>query len=384
MANSEQTDSPRIGLDLPAKTGMSVEDVQTPALIIDLDLFEQNVNRMREYAGQAGIHLRAHSKTHKSVDIARYQINQGGAIGICCQKVSEAEVMVNGGIKDILVSNQVTDPYKIRCLAKLCRRARILVCVDDIANIAELSKAACEFATVIECLVEINCGADRCGVDPGEPAVELAEAIAHLPGLKFTGLQAYQGAAQHIVDFVQRKASIDRAVEMVSRTLQLLASAGIECEIVSGAGTGSYPFETESGVYTELQCGSYIFMDGHYKTIQDRDRVPVSEFRNALFVVTSIISVAAEGRAICDAGLKAHSIDSGMPQIRGRNELQYIKATDEHGVIADQENCLSLNDRLVLIPGHCDPTCNLYDWYAGVRNGKVETLWPVSARGRLL
>ena len=186
-----------------------------------------------------------------------------------------------------------------------------------------------------------------------------------------------------MVDYRQRKQLIAEAVESVRATLKLLASRGIQCDIVTGAGTGSYPFETESGVYTELQCGSYIFMDAHYQTLHDRHGQPVSTFSNALYVLTSIVSSASPGRAICDAGLKAHSIDSGMPVIAGEETLKYIKATDEHGVISDPHNRLKLNDRIYLVPGHCDPTCNLYDWYVGVRGGKVETLWPVSARGKL-
>ncbi len=196
MKISAQTSGPIVGLDVPALPGMPLAEVVTPALIIDLDSFEHNVAVLREQLAKAGVRLRAHSKTHKSVDIARYQIEQGGACGICCQKLSEAEIMVAGGIDDVMISNQVVDPAKVERLASLALRARVLVCVDDAGNIDDLSAAAMRQGSSIECLVEIDCGAGRCGVEPGEPAVALAQRIAASGGLKFAGLQAYQGSAR--------------------------------------------------------------------------------------------------------------------------------------------------------------------------------------------
>ncbi|MGD2172197.1 MAG: DSD1 family PLP-dependent enzyme [Gammaproteobacteria bacterium] len=370
-----------VGLDIPAEVGMAVEQVCTPALIVDLDVFENNVESLRRRLQSAGVRLRAHAKTHKSVDIARYQLQQG-ACGICCQKVSEAEVMVAGGIDDILVSNQVVDAVKIERLARLARKARILVCVDDPNNISDLSAAAASHGVELECLVEIDCGAGRCGVEPGEPALALARAIATSEGLSFAGLQAYQGAAQHIRDFGERGAAIESAIRMTRATVDLLADSGLDCAIVAGAGTGSYGFEAASGLYNEMQCGSYVFMDADYQRVRGEDGGPISEFGNSLFVWTSIVSRARPGYAVCDAGLKVLSVDSGLPVIYGRDDLEYVNCSDEHGVIADPNNALGLNDKLKLIPGHCDPTCNLHDWYVGVRGGRVECLWPVSARGK--
>jgi len=363
---------------------MSVAEIATPALIIDLDAFEQNVEYMRSWLVRTGMRHRAHAKTHKSADIARYQIEHGGACGICCQKVSEAEVLVDGGVGDVLVSNQVTDPAKIDRLARLATRARVLVCVDNTENIRALASAAVAHGSTIECLVEIDCGAGRCGVASGQPAVDLVQAIVgEAGGISFAGLQAYYGSAQHVRDYQQRKAHIDRAAAQVTETISLLKAIGIDCPTVTGAGTGSYYFESASGVYNELQCGSYIFMDADYQGVLDESGAGISEFRNSLFVLTAIMSKTRADQAICDAGLKAHSVDSGMPVVFERADLRYIKCSDEHGVIADTENRLKLNDRLKLVPGHCDPTCNLYDWYVGVRNDKVECLWPVTARGML-
>jgi 3-hydroxy-D-aspartate aldolase len=374
--------TPIAGLDIPAVFGMSLEEVQTPALIVDLDAFERNVLRMRDFAGKLGVRHRAHAKTHKSADIARIQIGLGGAVGVCCQKVSEAEAIAAEGIRDILVSNEVVDLKKIDRLARLAGRARTIVCVDDADNIDDLSRAVQRHGTTIECLVEIDCGAGRCGVQWGEPAVALAEKIARSPGLKFSGLQAYQGAAQHVHDFQERKAKIDAAIAQVAATVEILMLKGLDCDIVGGAGTGTYYFEGASGVYNELQCGSYIFMDADYQRVKDQNGEFIHEFENALFILTSIMSKTKPDRAICDAGLKAQSVDSGLPVVFGRDDVTYIKCSDEHGVIADPQNRLRLNDKLRLVPGHCDPTCNVYDWYVGIRDERVETLWPVTARGK--
>ena len=333
-------DRPVVGLDIPAEVGMDLEQVQTPALIVDLEVFERNVATLRDRLQAAGVRLRAHAKTHRSVDIARYQIEHGGACGICCQKVAEAEVMVAGGIGDVLVSNQVVDAGTIERLARLARTARLLVCVDDAGNVDALSAAALRHGVQLECLVEIDYGA--------------------------------------------RRAAIDAAARQARATVEMLAAAGLDCGIVAGAGTGSYVFEAGSGLYNEMQCGSYVFMDADYQRVLDDQGTPICEFGNALFVWTSVMSNARDGFAVCDAGLKVMSLDSGLPVIDGRDGVEYVNCSDEHGVIADPRNSLQLNDKLKLIPGHCDPTCNLHDWYVGIRDRRVECLWPVSARGKSL
>jgi 3-hydroxy-D-aspartate aldolase len=371
-----------VGFDVPARVGMPLDEVVTPALLIDLDAFEHNVATLGQQLEVTGVRLRAHSKTHKSVDIARYQIDHGGACGICCQKLSEAEVMVAGGIDDVLISNQVVDPARIERLAMLALRARMLICVDDSDNVTNLSAAAARHGSRIECLVEIDCGAGRCGVAPGQAAVVLAQQIDASPGLKFAGLQAYHGSAQHIREYAARGQAITAAIAHTRTTVDDLAAAGLRCDIIAGAGTGSYHFEAASNLYNELQCGSYIFMDADYQRVLDQSGQPISEFQNSLFIWTSIMSKARPGMAICDAGLKVLSVDSGLPRVFARDDIEYINCSDEHGNIADPHNRLKLNQKLKLVPGHCDPTCNLHDWYVGIRNDTVECLWPVSARGK--
>jgi len=374
-----------VGYDVPALPGMREEEIQTPCLILDLDALERNIRKMGEYAKAHNMRHRAHGKMHKSVDVLRLQQELGGVIGVCCQKVSEAEVFARGGIKDVLVTNEVRDPLKIDRLARLPKLgSRIIVCVDDIDNVADLSAAVQKHGTTLECLVEIDCGAGRCGVRTTSAVVEIAKTIDAAPGLRFAGLQAYQGAMQHMDSFEDRKAKLDTAIGQVKEAVEALKAEGLEPELVSGGGTGSYYFESNSGVFNELQCGSYAFMDADYGRIQDKDgrRIDKGEWENALFILTSVMSHAKPDKAICDAGLKAQSVDSGLPFIYGRDDVKYVKCSDEHGVIDDPDGVLKVNEKLRLVPGHCDPTCNVHDWYVGVRNGKVETLWPVSARGK--
>ncbi|WP_419738665.1 3-hydroxy-D-aspartate aldolase BhcC [Ruegeria sp.] len=385
MKDMTNLDAFEVGYDIPAKPGMDEADIQTPSLVLDLDALERNIKKMGDYAKAHGMRHRVHGKMHKSVDVAKLQERLGGAAGVCCQKVSEAEVFVRGGIKDVLVSNQVRDPAKIDRLASLPKLgSRIIVCVDDVDNVADLSSAAVDHGTQLEVFVEIDCGAGRCGVTTTPQVIEIAKAVEAADNLKFTGIQAYQGAMQHLDSYEARKEKLDTAIAMVKDAVDGLKAEGIDCELVSGGGTGSYYFESNSGVYNELQCGSYAFMDADYGRILDKDgnRIDRGEWENALFILTSVMSHAKADKAIVDAGLKAQSVDSGLPVVFGRDDVEYIKCSDEHGVVMDTDGVLKVNDKLKLVPGHCDPTANVHDWYVGVRNGKVEAVWPVSARGR--
>jgi len=377
-------DELEVGYNVPAAVGMDESDIQTPCLVLDLDALERNIVKMGAIAKKMGVRHRVHGKMHKSVDVALLQEKLGEACGVCCQKVSEAEVFARGGIKDVLVSNQVREPQKIDRLARIpLLGARAICCVDDIENVSDLSAAAAKHGTTIECLVEIDCGAGRCGVTTSAAVVAIAKEIDSAPGLKFAGIQGYQGAMQHLDSYEERKIKVQSSVAMVRDSVEALRSEGLECDIVGGGGTGSYYFEGTSGVYNELQCGSYAFMDADYGRILDENgtRIDEGEWENALFILTSVMSHAKADKAICDAGLKAQSVDSGLPFIYGRKDVEYVKCSDEHGVIADPNGALRINEKLKLVPGHCDPTCNVHDWFVGVRNGKVETLWPVSARG---
>lgn len=379
-------DGLEVGYDVPALPGMDAKDIQTPCLILDLDALERNIKKMGDYAKAHGMRHRAHGKMHKSVDVLKLQMELGGAIGVCCQKVSEAEVFARAGIKEILVSNQVRDKGKIERLANLPKLSggEVIVCVDDVANVADLSAAAKKANTQLGIFIEIDCGAGRCGVTTTPAVVEIAKAVVAADNLTYRGIQAYQGAMQHMDSFEDRKAKIDAAIAQVKDAVDTLKAQGIESALVSGGGTGSYYFESNSGLYNELQCGSYAFMDADYGRILDKDgnRIDAGEWENAFFILTSVMSHAKADKAICDAGLKAQSVDSGLPFVYGRDDVEYIKCSDEHGVISDPKGVLKVNEKLKLVPGHCDPTANVHDWYVGVRNGKVETVWPVSARGR--
>lgn len=368
----------------PARIGMPMDEIDTPALMIDLDAFEHNLKRMAEAVQGKSVRFRPHAKTHKCPVIARRQMALG-AVGVCCQKVGEAEAMVFGGISDVLVSNEIVGPPKLARLAALARDARISVCADHPDQISAYSEAAKRFGVTFFVLVELNVGADRCGVSPGEPVLRLAEQIRNSPGLEFDGLQAYHGSAQHLRTPEERRKAIAGALGRVVQSRELLETHGIPCPNVTGAGTGTFRLEAESEVYTELQAGSYIFMDADYARNQDDSGAPVSEFRHSLFVFSTVISRPTADRAILDAGLKAHSVDSGMPRVHGLSGVEFLRASDEHGKLrVDPELALAVGDKVMLIPGHCDPTVNLYDVYVCLRRGRVEAIWPITARGALL
>jgi len=366
----------------PAEPGMPLEDVDTPALIVDLDLFEANLAKMADEARRGGIRLRPHGKTHKCAVIGQRQMALG-AVGQCVQKVSEAEALVDGGISDVLVCNEIVGQTKLRRLASLARRARIGVCADNAANIEELSVEAQTFGVELRVLVEIDAGVGRCGIEPGEPAAQLAKLIDELPGLTFGGLQAYHGGAQHLRTLAERQAAIDGIVDKVNATRAALQRVGMPCPEVTGGGTGTYRLEMASGVYTELQCGSYIFMDADYGRNRDEAGEPYRRFAQSLFVYASVMSRPARNRAIVDAGLKAISIDSGAPLVHDQPDLEYIFKGDEHGQIRLPEtgHSLSIGDKILLVPGHCDPTVNMHDHFVGVRGGWVESVWPITGRG---
>lgn len=263
-------DGREVGYDVPAAVGMCVSEIQTPCLALDLDALERNIAKMGRIAKEHGVRHRVHGKMHRSVDVARLQQSLGGACGICCQKVAEAEVFARGGIRDILVTYEVRDLAKIDRLARLpLLGARTIVIVDDVANVAELSAAAQKHDTQLECLVEIDCGGGLCGVTSAREAVAIAQAIGRAPALKFSGIQAYHGKLQHLDSYEDRKARFAVALEKARETVETLAKVGLTCDIVGGGGTGSYYFEAASGVYNELQCGSYAFMDVDYGRIRD-------------------------------------------------------------------------------------------------------------------
>jgi D-serine deaminase-like pyridoxal phosphate-dependent protein len=365
-----------------AQPGDRLAAIDTPALVLDLDAFERNLERMAAALRGTNVRLRAHAKAHKCPEISLRQVALG-SFGICCQKVSEAAVFVEAGIKDVLVTNEVMGEAKLRHLTALARSARMGVLVDHPQQVRALAAAARAHAVTLDVYVEVDVGANRCGVAPGEEAALLALQVAGSPPLRFAGLQCYQGAAQHMRSPRERSAAIGSAVEAARITKRAIEARGIAVERVTGAGSASFVHERDSGVFNEIQAGSYAFMDRDYGDNQLGEGDVA--FEHALFVRTTVMSRATAGRAVVDAGLKASSVDSGMPRVWQREDLRYVKASDEHGVLdVTGAAALSLGDPLMLVPGHVDPTFNLYDELVCVRGERVEAIWPIAARGALL
>jgi D-serine deaminase-like pyridoxal phosphate-dependent protein len=365
-----------------ARVGDHINEVDTPALILDLDAFERNLKCLQNAVSRAGVRLRPHAKSHKCPEIALRQI-QAGAVGICCQKVSEAAVFVDAGVPDVFITNQVVGEKKVAHALDLATRARIGVLVDDEDQISAFARASAERQVSIDVYLEIDVGMGRCGVVSIERAVAMAQQIDAAPYLNFMGLQCYHGSAQHYRLPEERQQAIAAVCAKAAAAKAAIEDVGIRVERISGAGTGSVMLESNSKLFNEVQAGSYILMDRDYATNQrDPDDLP---FEHALFVKTAILSHPTANRAVVDAGLKASSVDSGMPVVWQRSDAKYIKASDEHGVLELTANStLKLGDYVMLVPGHCDPTVNLYDEIIGVRGERVEVIWPVAARGALL
>lgn len=377
--------------------GLGVAVIDTPALVLDLDAMERNLTRMADFAKKHNVRWRPHAKLHKSAALARLQM-QAGAVGVCVQKTAEAELLAAGGVPNIYISNEVIAPAKLERVAALAHRlhgasGRLAIAVDSVNGVRRLAGAMASLpdaGTSIDVFVEIDVGQGRCGVPAGVPAVALAQEIGQHPALVFAGLQAYHGGAQHLRTVRGRREAIAGAVAAVTVTRQQIEARGIPVALVTGAGTGTFALEAASGVYGELQPGSFLFMDADYA---QNERDPAQpQFEHALFVRTQVISTRAS-HVVCDAGHKSHAIDSGMPRVHvppGGSALTYANGGDEHGILRTTESggrLPALGDALWLIPGHCDPTVNLHDFMIGVRGGlergTVERVIRIDARGAL-
>ena len=385
--------------DLRRLVGQPVAAIDTPALVVDLDAMQRNLSRMAEFTRKHEIRWRPHAKMHKSSAIAKLQL-QAGAVGVCVQKTSEAEAMFAGGVHDIYISNEVVAPAKLARVADLAHemaaeRGRLAIAVDSAEGIRRLAQAMNGRRrggppAVIDVFVEIDVGQGRCGVRPGRAAVDLAHEIRKHPALRFAGLQAYHGKAQHLRTPQARRDAIATVVQDVQFTKKLMENDGLQVPLVTGAGTGSMVCEAASGMFGELQAGSFLFMDADYGA-NERDPAQPA-FENALFVKSQVMSSGLL-HAVCDAGHKSHAIDSGLPRVltlEPTGELEYTGASDEHGVLkpaSGNQRVPRLDDTVWLIPGHCDPTVNLHNVLIGVagglQNGRVDKIIRVDARGAL-
>jgi D-threonine aldolase len=369
-----------------AQIGDSLSQVATPSLLIDLDAFDANLATMAAFAGAHGVALRPHAKAHKSSAIARRQVD-AGAVGVCCQKLSEAYPFAAAGIDSIHISNEFVGADKLAMATELASHVRLSVCVDALPQVKALGDAASRAGVSIDVLPEVDAGQHRCGVASADVLLGLVDAIAAQPALRFAGVQAYHGGAQHIASHEARRTEAQRAAQRAADFVQALEARGIRCEVVTGGGTGTVEFDAASGVYTELQPGSYLFMDGDYGSIEWSDGL---RWQPSLFVLSTVMSAARPGMAVCDVGLKGLAVDSGLPRsvrwIDGMDApvLRYVSANDEHGMLeAAKETDMSTltGRRLRLPPGHCDPTVNLYDEYVCHRGDRVVDIWPIDARG---
>lgn len=386
--------------DLKRLVGQPVAAIDTPSLVVDLDALQRNLSRMAEFARKHDIRWRPHAKTHKSSALARLQM-QAGAVGVCVQKTAEAEAMAAGGVKDIYISNEVIAPAKLARVADLAHRmaadqGKLAIAVDSLEGVRRLASAmdarrgGGAAAAVIDVFVELDVGQGRCGVTPGRQAVDLAHEIRKHPSLRFAGLQAYQGKAQHMRTPAARRDAISVVVQDVQFARKLIEAEGVPVELITGAGTGSMVCEAASGVFGELQAGSFLFMDGDYAANERDPAQP--QFEHALFVKSQVISSAVR-HAVCDAGHKSHALDSGLPKVLAvepTGELKYANGGDEHGILRPagaNQRVPALDDIVWLIPGHCDPTVNLHSHMIGVTgglaNGRVEKIIRVDARGAL-
>jgi D-serine deaminase-like pyridoxal phosphate-dependent protein len=365
------------------RIGCPVADIDTPCLLVDFDALERNIRRMAEFGTTNGIGIRPHAKAHKTPIIAHMQL-AAGAVGICCQKVGEAEAMVAGGVRDILISNEVVGSAKLRRLTALARLAHIAVAVDARAAAEALSTAATATSTTVGVVVDVDVGQGRCGVAPGQPAVDLGAAALTMPGLSLRGLQGYQGALQHVPGHEARAQAAHEANARLMETRALFEKNGFPLEIVTGGGTGTYDTEGLIPGMTDIQPGSYIFMDRQYREIGGLGSPTYDDFEPSLSVLATVMSTPTPDRLVLDAGLKALSNDAGPAAPVDLPGWEYKPAGDEHGLLV---RCgdgprPSLGDTVRMLPSHCDTTVNLYDQFHVVRAGSLEAIWSIPGRGK--
>ncbi len=353
-----------------------MEALDTPALLLDLAAFERNVARMAAFFADKPAALRPHSKTHKCPQIAQRQL-AAGAIGITCAKVSEAEVMAAAGIDDILVANQVTGATKIERVTDLAGRCDLMIAADDAGNVAQLSAACVAKGVSLRVLVEVDIGMGRCGVQPGRPALDLARQVADAPGLGLAGLMGYEGHLVLTADPAEREARVRAAFAPLAETVALLEADGLPVSIVSGGGTGTYDVTGTLPFVTEVQCGSYVFMDTTYGAVRP-------EFEPSLSVLTTVVSRPVRQRVVVDAGLKAMSSEFGWPRPLYGTDLAVHYLSEEHGVLDLAEGGHfegGPGTKVRFRPSHCCTTINLHDWLHVIQNGELVDVWPIAARG---
>jgi D-serine deaminase-like pyridoxal phosphate-dependent protein len=358
---------------MPPTAGQNLEALDSPQLLIDLDVLDGNLERMLAAFRGRPVVVRVHFKSLKCGGLARY-LAARGVRGFLCAKLNEAEVLADAGLTDIFIANQIIGAGKLRRLADLAARARIRVCVDDPDNVAQMSRAAAERSVTIEVLVEVDIGMGRCGVEPGQPAVDLARRIQDSAGLRFVGLQGYDGHLQLLADPAERRVKSLEAVGRLVATRRLIEQAVIPVDVVTGAGTGTWEWVGSQDGVTEIQPGSFLLMDTAYHAVRP-------EFGCAQTVLATVIS-RRPNWYVLDAGSKAVSRDFGMPVLKGRPADKVVKLSEEHARVDTSDPQVRVGDRMEIIPAHCCATMNLHRHCIAARKGRVEAVWPIEASGR--
>jgi D-serine deaminase-like pyridoxal phosphate-dependent protein len=359
--------------------GCSIDDLDTPALCIDLERMERNIRRMAALCREHGVAWRPHSKAHKSPEIARWQVREG-ALGVTCAKLGEAEVLAAGGVRDLLIANMIVGRWKLARLAALCRQADPIVAVDDLAQAEPMSAAMTDAGVRVRVLLEVDIGLARVGVAPGAPAVRLAQQVARLPGLNFAGIMGYEGHLLTIDDQQDKARQIRQAIAVLVDTKDQIERAGVECPIVSAAGTGSCLTTMTCPGVTELQAGGLIFMDAFY-----RHRCQVQEFEFALSLIATVVSRPAADRAIIDAGRKSQFVDSHPPLFPGLEDVELARLSAEHGELrlGPRAQHLKIGDRVQIVPGYSDFTNVLHNEFFCTRDDRLVGIWPLEGRGKI-
>ena len=358
--------------------GSDVKDLDTPCLLVDLDLLEHNIAQMSRYCRERGVAWRPHAKCHKSPAIAR-RVLDAGAIGVTCAKLGEAEVMASGGITDILIANQLVGKHKLARLVELRRRADPIVIVDHPTHVEALAAAATAGGICLRTMVEVDIGMKRCGTPPGEPTVELARRVAAAPSLELVGAMAYEGHLLTIADPEEKEQRIRSSIALLIETAGAIRQAGLPCPMVSAGGTGSFHYTAQIDGVTEIQAGGGIFMDVFYRKL-----CTVTDLQFAFTVLTTVTARPGPHRVITDAGRKTLNRELQMPEVRNHPELEVTELSAEHGWIAVISGPgPAIGERLELLPGYVDFTTVLHNQAFGVRNGRLEEIFLTEARGRV-
>ena len=373
--NNPMTDPSLDSLYYPS-IGTPKDRLPTPALLINLPALEFNLSLMSSYFTLKSTKLRPHFKTHKCPLIAKKQVKYG-AIGITCAKLSEAEVLMKAGILNVLIANQVVDPAKITRLAKLAGYGQLIVAVDQLENLIQIAGAANESRTTVHVVIEVDVGMRRAGVQPGEPALKLAKEASILPGIHFSGVLGYEGFTMFEEDREERYRNSQAAMSALVSTSDLIRGAGIPVEIVSAGGTGTYDITGDNPGVTEVEAGSYVFMDKKYNQLG-------MDFKQSLTLLAMVTSVQAVGRSIIDAGLKVLTTDNGMPELISPDGLKLLNLNEEHGIIGvDAEKVQPKVGMYVeIIPSHACTTVNLHDRYYVIQDDQLIDIWEISGRGK--